>query len=513
MHTRRLTLVLLLLASVVSSGGAQEPRLGTIYFPTSGSPVAQQHFVRGVLYLHSFEYEDARDAFRTAQELEPGFIMAYWGEAMTRNHPVWNRRYRSEALAGLTRLGRTTEERLATAPTERERLYLLAVETLFAEGPKAGRDTAYMYAMQDLMLRYPEDMEAQAFYALSLLGLNQGVRDYGAYMKAGALAGDLFRINPDHPGAAHYTIHSFDDAIHAPLGLRAAWAYSDIAPAAPHAQHMTSHIFLALGMWDQVVARNETAVENTHRGPGHYSAWLVYGLLQEGRYRDAVDVLVAAWANMPSDSRPGTRAYLARMRAHYLVNSERWNDQVTTWDIPLADASPSARAIDAFALGYSALEIGKRETAAHFLRELESLAAEADSGETPNARALPEILRLQLEAVLWVDGNRLDAAVLNVRKAARLEDGLPLEFGPPDIVKPSHELLGELLLEMGRPTEAVRAFEAALRLAPRRSLSLLGLSRAAEAAGAYAAAARAQARLDLAWSDADAEARARLARD
>jgi len=484
--------------------------LGSINFPTSGSPAAQEYFVQGVLYLHSFEYDDARNAFRTAQELDPGFTMAFWGEAMTRNHPVWNRRYRSEALAGLTRLGRTTEERLATAPTERERLYLLAVETLFADGRKAARDTAYMFAMQDLALRFPEDLEAQVFYALSLLGLNQGVRDYSSYMKAGALAEDIFRVNPNHPGAAHYIIHSFDDAIHAPLGLRAAWAYSDIAPAAPHAQHMTSHIFLALGMWDQVVARNETAVEHTHRGPGHYTAWLNYGLLQQGRFRDAVDLLVTAWANVPDDSRPGARSYLANMRAQYLINSEQWGDQITTWDISLGDARRATQAVDAFALGYSALKVGKRETAAHYLRQLQALAGEADSAATPNARALPEILRLQLEAVLLYDGDAGDEALLAVRKAARLEDGLPLEFGPPDVVKPSHELLGELLLEMNRPTEATREFEAALRLAPKRALALLGLSRAAAGSGDYATEARARAQLDLIWHRADAEVREQL---
>ncbi|MCZ6753674.1 MAG: hypothetical protein O7E49_00050, partial [Gemmatimonadetes bacterium] len=209
-------LVVLCLAGGVALQ-AQEPRLGRINFPTSGSATAQESFLRGVLYLHSFEYDSAREAFRAAQESDPQFTMAYWGEAMTRNHPVWNGRYRAQALAALTKLGATAEARLATAPTERERMYLLAVETLFADGPKAERDTAYMYAMQDISLLYPEDLEAQAFYALSLLGLNQGVRDYSSYMKAAAVAQDVSRANPQHPGGAHYTIHAFDDAPHAPL--------------------------------------------------------------------------------------------------------------------------------------------------------------------------------------------------------------------------------------------------------------------------------------------------------
>jgi tetratricopeptide (TPR) repeat protein len=486
---------------------AQEPRLGRINFPTSGPVTAQESFILGVLYLHSFEYESAREAFREAQYLDSAFTMAYWGEAMTRNHPVWNRRYRPQALAALARLGATPEARLATAPTERERLYLLAVETLFADGPKAERDTAYMYAMQDISLRYPEDLEAQAFYALSLLGLNQGVRDYSSYMKAGALAEDIRRVNPDHPGGAHYVIHSFDDALHAPLGLRAAWAYSDIAPAAPHALHMTSHIFLALGMWDQVVERNETAVALTHRGPGHYTSWLNYGLVQQGRYRDAVDLLVVAWANLPDDARPGQRSYLAGMRAQYIFGSGRWDDQVLGWEIDVADAGRSTRAVDAFTQGYAEIRLGRRETAGHFLGQLRAIADEPSEDETPNAAAIPMILQLELEAMLSYDAGRVDEALLAARKATRLEDGLPLEFGPPEIVKPSHELMGELLLALNRPTEASREFQAALLLAPKRSRSLLGLSVAADRAGDVQTAARAEAQLDLIWHRADPEAR------
>ena len=504
-------LVVLCLAGGVALQ-AQEPRLGRINFPTSGSATAQESFLRGVLYLHSFEYDSAREAFRAAQESDPQFTMAYWGEAMTRNHPVWNRRYRAQALAALTKLGATAEARLATAPTERERMYLLAVETLFADGPKAERDTAYMYAMQDISLLYPEDLEARAFYALSLLGLNQGVRDYSSYMKAAAVAQDVFRANPQHPGGAHYTIHAFDDAPHAPLGLRAAWAYSDIAPAAPHALHMTSHIFLALGMWDQVVERNETAVELTHRGPGHYTAWLEYGLIQQGRYRDAVDRLVAAWANLPDDARPGQRSYLAGMRAHYVFGSERWDDQVLGWEIELADAGRSTRATDAFTLGYAALMMGRRETAGHFLGQLYAIAEEPAQDETPNAAAIPRIMQLELEAMLTYDAGQVDQALLAARKATRLEDGLPLEFGPPDIVKPSHELMGELLLELNRPTEAGREFQAALLLAPKRSRSLLGLNVAADRAGDVQTAARAEAQLDLIWHRADPEVRDQLTR-
>lgn len=205
-------------ACLCASAGAlsaQEPQLGSVTFPTSGSAAAQERFVEGVLWLHSFEYESAAEAFREAQQLEPDFAMAYWGEAMTYNHSLWQQRDRDAAVAVLERLATTPEARRAKAPTEREKMFLDAVEALWAEGPKAERDTAYYYVMQDLAKEHADDPEAQAFYALSILGLSQAVRVFPSYMRAAAIADELLRLNPDHPGAAHYLIHSVDDPIHA----------------------------------------------------------------------------------------------------------------------------------------------------------------------------------------------------------------------------------------------------------------------------------------------------------
>src|SRR6059058_1452540 len=242
-----------------ASLSAQTPGLGTITFPTSGPPAAQSAFIRGVLLLHSFEYQDAARAFREAQRIDPRFALAYWAEAMTYTHPLWNEQDANAARAALQRLGPTPQARRAKAPTPRERAYLNAVEILYGDGPKARRDTAYSRAMERLVARFPADREAQVLYAASLLGLSQGVRNVPTYMRAAAIVGRVFRDNPDHPGAAHLLIHCYDDPIHAPLGLAAARAYSKIAPDAAHAQHMTTHIFLALGMWDEVVSQNELA--------------------------------------------------------------------------------------------------------------------------------------------------------------------------------------------------------------------------------------------------------------
>src|SRR5439155_1584588 len=172
-------------------------------------------------------------------------------------HPVWNEQDGNAARAALQRLAATRDARRAKAPTRREQAYLDAVEILYGDGSKAVRDTAYSLAMGRLVARFPADREAKVFYALSLLGLNQGVRDVPSYLRAAAIVDTVFRENPNHPGAAHLLIHSYDDPIHAPLGLAAARAYSKIAPDAAHAQHMTTHIFLALGMWDEVVSEIE----------------------------------------------------------------------------------------------------------------------------------------------------------------------------------------------------------------------------------------------------------------
>ncbi|MEM7588448.1 MAG: hypothetical protein AAF560_33980, partial [Acidobacteriota bacterium] len=231
--------------------------LGKTEFPNSGSAEAQPHFLRGLLNLHSFEYSDARRDFRKAREIDPEFAMATWGEAMTYNFPIWLREDLTAGRSALEQLAPTAEERLALAPTEREKGYLGAVELLFGEGDKRQRDEAYRQAMADLAERFPEDLDAAAFHSLAILGTCHDGRDIPRYMQAAAVAEEVFSKNPQHPGAAHYLIHSYDDPVHAPLGLRAARVYADIAPAATHALHMPSHIFLALGMWPETATSNE----------------------------------------------------------------------------------------------------------------------------------------------------------------------------------------------------------------------------------------------------------------
>jgi tetratricopeptide (TPR) repeat protein len=504
---RSLPAVLLLLAFMAPGAlRAQGTRLGTLRFPNSGAPVAQRPFIRGVLLLHSFEYTAAAAAFREAEKADPGFALAYWGEAMTWTHPVWNQQDVDSARAVLQRLGPTQEARQAKAHTRREQGYLEAVEILYGEGPKARRDTLYCAAMERLSAAHPKDLEAEAFYALALLGLSQGTRNVPTYIRAGVLAEDVFRKNPNHPGAAHYIIHAFDDPVHAPLGLRAAQAYAKIAPDAPHAQHMTSHIFVALGMWDETVAANVVAsgVDPKTWPPGHYTAWLDYGYLQQGRPGEARRLIEITRPNLGDPPRVGRRAYLLDMRAHYLVNSGQWDDSITTWPLSREGVDSSTQGVDAFGLGYAALQRGDRAAADSLLGELATLAKAASSkhgyGGTPE---LLPILEKELRALLRLADSAPDEALVLLREATALEDALPVDFGPPEVVKPSHELLGEVLLGMRRPADAQREFLRALALTPRRSLSLLGLARSARAAGDQETATQASAELRRVWHAAE----------
>ncbi len=496
----------IVLSSVVCAWPVAAQQLGTIDFPTSAPAAAQSSFMRGVLFLHSFEYESAANAFRESQRAAPGFAMAYWGEAMTYTHPVWNEQDAAKARETLARLGATPAARREKAPTSREQLYLDAVEALYGVGSKPRRDTLYASAMERLAAAFPNDDEARSFYALALLGLSQGVRDVPTYMKAGAIAQEVLRHNADHPGGAHYSIHAFDDPVHAPLGLRAARLYSKIAPGAPHAQHMTTHIFVAMGMWDDVVSQNIVASGHNHDQwqAGHYTAWLGYGYVQQGRMDDARKHLETVRANYRRTARRGEEPSLLSMRAQYLINSERWTDPIATWQLEAPGAGAVALSMDAFASAYAAIKQGNRVRAEQLHAELAAhdKRASVDDAYSSN-RTVPGILARQIRALLMLEGGRRTEAIALLREAAALEDAIPLEFGPPDVVKPTHELFGEVLLGFGQAAEAQREFARALALAPGRARSLLGLGRAALAAGDSSAARKALGELKRTWHSAD----------
>ena len=358
-------------------GVASAQDLGDIDFPTSAPAEAQQHFEKGVLLLHSFEYVDARSAFRKALDADADFAMAHWGLAMTRNQPIWNSQDLDAGRSILKKLGSTLKKRLAKAATEREKDWLRAIDVLFFhKGDKLARDLAYATAMQEMAERYPDDLEAKSFYSLSILGTAQAKRDFRIYMRAGAVALEVFEKNPRHPGAAHYVIHSFDDPIHAPLGLKAAHAYAKIAPDAPHALHMPSHIFMALGMWDESSHMNEAsfaASDKKGRRGYHATWWLTYSYLQSGRYADAYKLIERLEANMASNADRATRNHLAYMRAAYVIETRDWDPKYFEPEIDLDGIRLQASATTLFAKGFATARKGRTEAARKYLRELKSL--------------------------------------------------------------------------------------------------------------------------------------------
>ena len=484
---------------------AQGSGVGEVSFANSGSPAAQADFLHGLALLHDFEYADAAAAFRRAQAADPSFAMAYWGEAMTYNHPLWAQQDASGARAVLQRLAPTPEERQAKAKTAREKAYLRAVEILYGDGDKYARDDKYSAAMAEVHRDYPDDVDATAFYALSILGTAH-TRDFATYMRAAALLEEVFPTHQHHPGVVHYLIHCYDDPIHAPLGLRAARLYSQVAPEAAHAQHMTSHIFVAMGMWDDVVAANEMAVrvseehlKDRYSLCGHYPFWLEYGYLQQGRVAKARQVLDACRATLRPGN-PGLESSYAEMRNRFLLDSERWDDE--TARAPLAPASdPEVRVTYLFGSGYAAARRGDLAAAREALDGLRSAAA-AVNGDGQEAKRA-QILQEELTALLESRSNHVDDAIARLHRASEMDHGMAFEFGPPFVDKPVDELLGEVLLAAKRPGEAQKAFDSALARTPGRVQSLRGLEASARLAGDREAAGAAAEQLAQALRKAD----------
>jgi tetratricopeptide (TPR) repeat protein len=496
------------------------PVLGTIDFPTKANAASHAAFVRGVLLMHNFHYPEAAGEFQKAEALDPTDVMGYWGEAMTYSHPVWNQQDTAAAHRALMKLAPTREARLALARTRREREWLESAEALYARsGTKAQRDTAWSRALEKMHAENPRDDEATTFYALSLLGLNQSDREPVAYQKAYELVLPVFRAHPHHPGAAHYLIHATDDPEHAALGLKAAKAYAGIAPSAGHAIHMTSHIFLALGKWDDVVAANRRAqnVVPDKSLAGHVVHWLHYGLIEQGRYLEADKWLdsIVKQARAPKSRKYGSWDAAGLMAAANLADTRRWSgiagkvvvDTTRFIEMGTPDAFGDLAAIDfGFALG--ALQRGEMsafERTLTRMAERRSAPAMARDPLMATYRGMSEVMEKSLRAYALEKSGDSARALRLFREAADEEAKLPMPFGPPMTIKPPRESAGELLLAMKKPAEAKKEFEMALARTPRRTAALLGLARSEWALGDRAGARKIYRELVGIWHAADAE--------
>jgi hypothetical protein len=478
---------------------------GEVRFANSGAAAAQAAFGRGMALLHDFEYGDAAAAFREAQGVDPGFAMAYWGEAMSYNHPVWMEQDLAKGREALARLGPDAKSRAAKAATPREQAYLHAVETLYGEGSKTERDMRYLDEMASLRQRWPDDVDAAAFHALALLGSAHDGRDVPTYMRAAAILEEALPAGPEHPGLLHYLIHAYDDPAHAPLGMRAARIYGKVAPQAGHAVHMTSHIFIALGMWDDVIAANQQAMTvvdareaSQGRPPlacGHYPEWLVYGYLQEQRMAEARAAIAACGRQVaadlarksPAQTGEGPRYAVgsyASMLAREALETRRAVDPST---LPPAAATPPGAVLRmAYADALAAYSGGDAVALAGSSRRMRELKVEGTDAQ---------VLAGQVAALELMTAGKRDAGLAKLRETVALETATPFEFGPPSVPKPTAELLGDILLAAGNPAEAATAYEVALTRAPGRTASLRGLLRAQQQGGDVQGASLTQARI------------------
>ena len=506
---RNSVFTLLLLAFFIAcqpqSQSSQAPKLGKIDLAVSGNEVAQPAFERGLLLLHSFEYQDAAEAFREAQAADPDFALAYWGEAMTHNHPLWQQQDYEEARDILARLAPTPEARQAKAQTELEKDLLQAVEVLYGEGDKVDRDQAYADYLGELKEKYPESQEIRAFYALSLLGAVPDGRDEVAYEQGARIAQGILEENPDHPGALHYLIHAYDDPGHAAQAIMAADRYAEVAPDASHALHMPSHIYVALGRWDDVVSSNEASYQASlnrmerkdlgYDARGYHAFhWLLYGYLQQGRREDAARCLREMVQY--SEESPSRRARVHRvlLLGTYLVETRDWLGEFAEVPLDVADAGVTVQGMEGFIRGRQAYERGDEVALQATIDQLDSLHQAEEMNLSQQAiavcgsvdRSAPtrtglnqlKVMTQELRALRADLAGDLEEAEQWLQRAVQLEYETSYSYGPPDVIKPSAELYGEWLLAQGRHREAEVQFEQALQRTPGRRLVLQGLEQA-----------------------------------
>ncbi len=495
------------------SAGSVSAELGQVRFPVSCSPAAQQQFNRAVAMLHSFWYDQAERTFAAAARLDPRCAMPYWGIAMTHYHPLWEQpdreslRKGSEAIRKAESLG---------AKTPRERAYIEALAAFYRDWEKTDHRTralAYESAMEQLHRRHPQDREGEIFYALALLGsASPADKSYARQKKAGAMLEKRFAELPNHPGIAHYLIHAYDYPALAERALPAARRYAEIAPAVPHARHMPSHIFTRLGLWEEAISADlaSAAAAREHARKYHPEAanfeelhamdYLVYAHLQLGQDRQAGRILEELRRMRkvePAGSFVAAYAFAA-IPVRYALERRQWSEAAS---LPLHPESfewsryPWAEAILHYGRALGAARSGDPSAARHALGRLEELHRQtADTGPDYWADQV-EIQRLSAAAWLDFAEGRKEQALERMRAAARLDDATEKHPVTPGSVIPTRELLGEMLLLLGNPAEAVAEFEASLRGTPNRFNGLYGAARAADLAGEGGKAERYYAQL------------------
>lgn len=471
-------------------GELTQQQLGAVHFPVSCTPEAQKTFEKGVALLHSFWYEEAEKTFLDVEKQDPKCAMAHWGVAISLWHQLWDQPKADTIKRASEELKKTNKPKAATP---RERDYIAAIKTFYSNSKKSdheARARAYSAATEKVYQRYPDDHEAAAFYALSLLASEpDNDTSFANRKKAGAILEKLFAIEPSHPGIAHYLIHTYDKPQLAELGLPAARRYAQIAPDSPHAVHMPSHIFARVGDWPDSIQSNLASIAATRHAAAmhmggeahqfHAMDFLIYAYLQSGRETDAAKEIdeVKAMPAMEMSGRDMRAFALSKFPAMYALEMRRWSDAANLAVID--DAEPSDRAYTWWAKAIGAARSGDQAEARKDLAELEAI--HKDYAARNKKYDAEWVDKVQQEASAWVlygDGKD-DEATTTLRKIADHEDAI----GAEQTSMPAREMLADLLLEMHRPDQAFAEYQQDLKFNPKRFDGLYGAAHAAETAG------------------------------
>ncbi len=494
-----LAFTMLLLAGAPVAAAHDGERLGSVRFSVSCAPAVQGDFERAVALLHSFWYEEAEKAFTTITTKDPGCAMGYWGIAMSVYYPLWQPPSPAMLQKGVAALEKT---RGLTA-TPREKDYVAAIQSYYRDSDTVDHRTravAYEKAMAQLFARYPNDREAAVFYALALNATAAPTdKTYASQLKAGAILEKVYAEQPDHPGVAHYIIHSYDYPPLAARGLVAARGYAKIAPSVPHAQHMPAHIFTRLGLWQESIDSNRSSA---NAGKAYYARlgkdtvwdqtlhaldYIVYAYLQTGQDRQARMVLEELNTMQRAEPESFVAAYAyAAIPARVALEQHRWSEaaalspgsKVFPWD-----RFAWAEAITSFARAVGAARRGDPVQARAEAQKLEGYRA---SLVAANQTYWAEQVDIQQRAAAaWAARaeGKTDEALKLMRAAAALEDSTEKHPVTPAPVIPARELLGEMLLDLNQPGQALVEFQASAAREPNRLNGLFGAARAAELSG------------------------------
>ena len=488
--------------SVAANAASSDPahshptpeKLGTVHFETSCAAVVQSQFERAVALLHSFAYEAAVKAFGAIAAQDAGCAIAHWGVAMSVFHQLWSPPGASELQLGREEL---LAARRIDAHTDRERALIDAAAVYFSDmepAHHAVRAREYERAMESVAQRFPRDDEVQVFYALALIATAPPTdRSHANQKRAAAILEPIYRREPDHPGVAHYLIHAYDSAELAPLGLPVARAYAKIAPSAPHALHMPSHILTRLGLWDDSIASNEAARRAAHEQGDvgeelHAMDYLTYAYLQRGREADAERIVEQLRATGPLAAENFAVGYAATaMPVRLAVERGRWSDALSL--APLPDSAPQVAAIAYWARALAYAHTGRPGLADAEVAKLDACEARARARGDDYWPTQIDVLSREARAWSTNATGHPDDAVAMLRAAADSEDAVEKLSVTPGPIVPAREQLGRLLLDLHRSSEALRELTQALKDAPGRRAALEAAVRAADSAGDPAAAA------------------------